>query len=55
MQDDARKKWLEMCAEAAICEDRQRLEQLTEQIAALLRAEKQRLDLPQMKTVRTAP
>jgi len=36
--------WLELCAEAAICEDPTRLEQLASQIAEVLGKEQQRLN-----------
>jgi hypothetical protein len=35
--------WLELCAEAAICEDPTRLGQLAEQIAGILGKEQQRI------------
>jgi len=44
MQAEARLVWLELCAEAAICEDPTRLEQLAAQIAEILGKEQQRLN-----------
>ena len=44
MQAEMRHVWLNLCAEAAICEDPTRLEQLACQIAEMLGKEQQRLN-----------
>jgi hypothetical protein len=44
MQAETKQVWLELCAEAAICEDPARLEQLAVQIAEVLGKEQQRLN-----------
>lgn len=44
MQADTKHVWLDLCAEAAICEDPTRLEQLAVQIAEILGTEQQRLN-----------
>jgi hypothetical protein len=44
LQDETKYVWLDLCAEAAICEDPTRLKQLAVQIADLLRQEEERLD-----------
>lgn len=54
MQDDTRKEWLELCAEAAVCEDSERLGELTEKINEILRAERQRLDSLLLRNTRIA-
>ena len=43
MSGDVKNAWLELCAEAAICDDAKRLEELTLQINAILSAEQQRI------------
>ena len=43
MQAETKHVWLDLCAEAAICEDPTRLEQLASQIADILGQEQQRL------------
>jgi hypothetical protein len=43
MRADVKNAWLELCAEAAICEDDKRLEELTLRINAILSAEQQRI------------
>ena len=43
LQAELRHVWLDLCAEAAICEDPTRLEQLACQIAEMLGKEQQRL------------
>lgn len=45
MQAEMRHVWLDLCAEAAICEDPTRLEQLAYQIAEMLGKEQQRLNV----------
>lgn len=54
MQDDTRKEWLEACADAAVCEDSERLGELTRKINEILRAERQRLDSLVMRNTRIA-
>ena len=54
MQDETRRRWLDLCAEAAICEDPEKLQQLTDTINAVLREEKQRLATSQTETFRVA-
>jgi hypothetical protein len=44
MQAETKHVWLDLCAEAAICEDPARLEQLAYQIAEILGKEQQRLN-----------
>jgi len=44
MQGDAKQRWLDLCAEAAICDDSERLGELTRYITMLLREEQQRLE-----------
>ena len=43
MQAETKHVWLDLCAEAAICEDPMRLEQLAILIGDILREEQQRL------------
>lgn len=43
MQGNAKQRWLDVCAEAAICDDPKRLQELASQINALLREEERRL------------
>jgi hypothetical protein len=45
---------LARCAEAAICEDPTRLQELADVINAVLKEEKQRLETSQMRKFRTA-
>lgn len=54
MQAETKHVWLDLCAEAAICEDPTRLEQLAVQIADILGKEQQRLNgkFPASKNVR---
>ena len=54
MQEETRKRWLDLCAEAAICEDPERLQQLADTINAVLKEEKQQLETPQVQRFRTA-
>lgn len=54
MQDDARKQWLEVCAEAAVCEDSERLRELAKEINEILREERRRLDSLLMRNTRIA-
>lgn len=44
MQAEMKHVWLDLCAEAAICEDPTRLEQLAEQIVETLGKEQRRLN-----------
>jgi len=44
MQAETKHVWLDLCAEAAICEDPARLKQLAVQIAEVLDKEQQRLN-----------
>ena len=43
MEANTKKRWLDLCSEAAICEDPERIEQLLAEITALLKEESQRL------------
>lgn len=43
MEAETKQVWLDLCAEAAICEDPKRLGQLAVQITDILRKEKERL------------
>lgn len=45
MQNETKHVWLDLCAEAAICEDAARLKQIEAQIVDLLRKEQQRLSV----------
>lgn len=54
MQGASRQRWLDLCSEAAICDDPERIEELIQAIIAILRAEKQRLDAQPPRT-RTSP
>jgi len=54
VQEETRKRWLDLCAEAAICEDPERLQQLADTINAVLKEEKQQLETPQVQRFRTA-
>ena len=45
LQDETKHVWLDLCAEAAICEDAARLRQIEAQIVDLLRKEQQRLNV----------
>jgi len=54
LQEETRKRWLDLCAEAAICEDPERLQQLAYTINAVLTEEKRRLETSQMQRFRTA-
>jgi hypothetical protein len=47
LHDAVKRQWLEVCAEAAITDDPQRLAELTNEIIAILRAEQQRLEKQQ--------
>lgn len=49
LQDETRQRWLEICAAAAICEDPERLQELTDTINAILKEKKQRLELGREK------
>ena len=55
MQADVKACWLDLCAEVAICDNPQRLEQLKVQIDAILLQEKQRLEVPRtLKSITAA-
>lgn len=41
---DNKRRWLDVCAEAAICDDSERLTQLANEINAILSEEEQRLE-----------
>jgi hypothetical protein len=55
VQEETRKRWLDLCAEAAICEDPDRLQELADTINAAVKQEKQRLGAVQVGRVRVAP
>jgi hypothetical protein len=44
LQGKPKERWLDVCSEAAICDDPERLKQLTTEIDAILREEKERLE-----------
>lgn len=44
LEAETKHVWVELCSEAALCEDTTRLGQLAAQIAEILRKEQQRLD-----------
>ncbi len=54
MDGHSKTQWLELCAEAAFCEDAERFQELTEEITALLEEEKQRLNTPVVRKLRGA-
>jgi hypothetical protein len=54
VQEKDRTRWLDLCAEAAICEDPERLQQLIDAINVVLKEEKQRLETSQVQRFRTA-
>jgi len=43
VQGDTKQRWIELCSEAAICDDPQRMDELVKAITALLDQEKRRL------------
>jgi len=49
-----RTHWLDLCSEATICEDPERLQQLTDTINVVLKEEKQRLETSQLNRYRAA-
>jgi len=51
VQGETKQRWIELCSEAAICDDPQRMDELSQAITALLDQEKQRLHA----VPRTAP
>lgn len=57
MEYRIREQWLDLCAQAAICDDPERLQELMERIAAILKEEKKRLETPgpPQKHFRVAP
>lgn len=55
MEGSTKQRWLDVCSEAAICEDPERLQELMDEINLILRAEKLRLQIPQIRKMRTAP
>jgi hypothetical protein len=54
MLEDTKKRWLDLCAEAAICEDAERFRELAHGITTLLNEEQERLDT-QPRTFRVMP
>ena len=44
MEASTKARWLEVCAEAAICEDSERLGELAAEIITILHEEEQRLE-----------
>jgi len=44
MEATTKRRWLDLCSEAAICEDPERMRELLVEITALLKQEEQRLD-----------
>ena len=55
MEDAARKRWLDLCAEATVCEDVDRFQELIEEITAIMFEEKRRLETPVVRKLRVAP
>ena len=51
VQGETKQRWIELCSEAAICDDPQRMDELAKAITALLDQEKRRLQA----LSRTAP
>jgi hypothetical protein len=43
VQGETKQRWIELCSEAAICDDPKRVDELSQSITALLDQEKQRL------------
>jgi hypothetical protein len=54
MLEDRKKGWVDLCAEAAICEDAERFQELAHGITTLLNEEQERLDT-QPRTIRVMP
>lgn len=52
MQEHDRRRWLELCVEAAICEDPERLVELAGEIMTILHEEQRRLESPKVLTLR---
>jgi hypothetical protein len=53
MRDTIRKRWLDLCAEAAICEDPERLQELSQEIVRMLKEEERRIRaVPQTLRIR---
>jgi hypothetical protein len=46
VQGETKQRWIELCSEAAICDDPHRMDELSQAITALLDQEKQRLHAP---------
>lgn len=44
MQESTKKRWLDLCVAAAMCEDPEQLAELSETITRVLREEKARLE-----------
>jgi hypothetical protein len=57
MEHRIKEQWLDLCAQAAICDDPERLKDLREKILAILEKEEERLERPdaQRKHFRVAP
>ena len=49
MEAGTKRRWLDLCSEAALCEDPERMEELLVEITALLNQEKQRLQAQSQK------
>jgi len=43
VQGEIKQRWIELCSEAAICDDPQRMDDLAQEITAMLEQEKKRL------------
>lgn len=54
MQEPTRVTWLELCAEAAVCEDATRFQELIEEITAIMQQEKGRIETPVLRKLRVA-
>lgn len=55
MEEATKRRWLDLCSEAAICDDPERIRELLEAITTLLRQEERRLENSQFRGTRTAP
>jgi hypothetical protein len=54
LQGSTKQRWLDICAQAAICEDPERLQELADAINAVLNEETQRLKATLKTKFRTA-
>lgn len=54
MQETTRATWLELCAEAAVCEDAEQFQELIEAITAVMQEEKRRMQTPVSRKLRVS-